>query len=32
MFKKDVEGFHWCGAMNIMEVEVLGEVSVCVKK
>ena len=32
MFNKDMEGFHRCGAMNIMEVEVLGEGSGRVKK
>ena len=28
----DEEGFDWCGAMSIGEEEVLGEVSVWVRK
>ena len=32
MSKKDEEGVDWCGARNIGEEEVLGEVSVWVRK
>ena len=32
MFEKDVKEVHWCGAMVLREVEVLGEFSGWVRK